>query len=129
MDFNFFSNQYFFFAFVMALAAVPVGFSAGFFRIGGGLISVPVPFYIFESLGLNSEYIMHLAVGTSFSIIVPTSISSVLTHNKYNSVDFDVVKSFGLYAVIGVILGTIFASTLETHQLVLFFFNSYFLPR
>ena len=121
MDFNFFSNQYLFFAFVMALSAVPVGFSAGFFGIGGGLISVPVLFYIFESLGLNSDYIMHLAVGTSFSIIVPTSISSVLTHNKYNSVDFGVVKSFGLFVVIGVILGTIFASTLETQQLVLFF--------
>ena len=105
----------------MALAAVPVGFSAGFFGIGGGLISVPVLFYIFESLGLSSNYIMHLAVGTSFSIIVPTSISSVLTHNKYNSVDFGVVKSFGLFVVIGVILGTIFASTLETQQLVLFF--------
>ena len=121
MDFNFFSNQYLFFAFVMALSAVPVGFSAGFFGIGGGLISVPVLFYIFESLGFNSDYIMHLAVGTSFSIIVPTSISSVLTHNKYNSVDFGVVKSFGLFVVIGVILGTIFASTLETQQLVLFF--------
>ena len=121
MDFNFFSNQYLFFAFVMALAAVPVGFSAGFFGIGGGLISVPVLFYIFESLGLSSNYIMHLAVGTSFSIIVPTSISSVLTHNKYNSVDFGVVKSFGLFVVIGVILGTIFASTLETQQLILFF--------
>ena len=105
----------------MALAAVPVGFSAGFFGIGGGLISVPVLFYIFESLGLSSDYIMHLAVGTSFSIIVPTSISSVLTHNKYNSVDFNVVKSFGLFVVIGVILGTIFASTLKTQQLVLFF--------
>tara|TARA_Y100000590_G_C15512004_1_gene935782 strand:+ start:184 stop:969 length:786 start_codon:yes stop_codon:yes gene_type:complete len=105
----------------MALAAVPVGFSAGFFGIGGGLISVPVLFYIFESLGLSSDYIMHLAVGTSFSIIVPTSISSVLTHNKYNSVDFNVVKSFGLFVVLGVVLGTIFASALKTQQLVLFF--------
>ena len=121
MDLNFFSNQYFFFAFIMALAAVPVGFSAGFFGIGGGLISVPVLFYIFESLGLSSDYIMHLAVGTSFSIIVPTSISSVLTHNKYNSVDFNVVKSFGLFVVLGVVLGTIFASALKTQQLVLFF--------
>jgi len=121
LDLNLFSNQYFFFAFIMALAAVPVGFSAGFFGIGGGLISVPVLFYIFESLGLSSDYIMHLAVGTSFSIIVPTSISSVLTHNKYNSVDFNVVKSFGLFVVLGVVLGTIFASALKTQQLVLFF--------
>ncbi len=121
MDLNFFSNQYLFFALVMVMAAIPVGFTAGFFGIGGGLITVPVLFYIFESLGLNNDYIMHLAVGTSFSIIVPTSISSVLTHKKYNSVDFDVVKSFGLFVVIGVVLGTIVASTLETKQLVLFF--------
>jgi|TARA_B100000929_G_scaffold256184_1_gene218283 uncharacterized membrane protein YfcA len=105
----------------MALAAIPVGFSAGFFGIGGGLISVPVLFYSFESLGLNSDYIMHLAIGTSFSIIVPTSISSVLTHNKFNAVDFNVVKSFGLFVIIGVVFGTIFASTLETRQLVLLF--------
>jgi len=110
-----------FFAFIMALAAIPVGFTAGFFGIGGGLISVPVLFYVFESLGLSNEYIMHLAVGTSFSIIVPTSIASVLTHKKFNAVDFDIVKSFGVFVVIGVALGTIFASKLETHQLILFF--------
>ncbi len=121
MDFNFFSNQYLFFALLMVTAAIPVGFTAGFFGIGGGLITVPVLFYIFESLGINNDYIMHLAIGTSFSIIVPTSLSSVLTHKKYNSVDFDVVKSFGLFVIIGVVLGAIFASTLETKQLVLFF--------
>jgi len=121
LDFNFFSNQYLFFALLMVTAAIPVGFTAGFFGIGGGLITVPVLFYIFESLGINNDYIMHLAIGTSFSIIVPTSLSSVLTHKKYNSVDFDVVKSFGLFVIIGVVLGAIFASTLETKQLVLFF--------
>ena len=105
----------------MFLAAFPVGFSAGFFGIGGGLISVPVLFYVFESLGLNKDYIMHLAVGTSFSIIVPTSISSVLTHKKFNAVDFSIVKSFGLFVIIGVILGTFFASTLKTQNLILFF--------
>jgi len=47
LDLNFFSNQYILFALVMALTAIPVGFSAGLFGIGGGLISVPVLFYIF----------------------------------------------------------------------------------
>ncbi len=121
MDFNFFSNQYFLFAFVMALTAIPVGFSAGLFGIGGGLISVPVLFYIFGALGISNDYLMHLAVGTSFAIIVPTSISSVLTHHKFNSVDFNIVKTYGLYAILGAILGTIFASTLKTEQLILFF--------
>ena len=56
----------------MALTAIPVGFSAGLFGIGGGLISVPVLFYIFGALGISNDYLMHLAVGTSFAIIVPT---------------------------------------------------------
>ena len=121
MDLNFFSNQYILFALVMALTAIPVGFSAGLFGIGGGLISVPVLYYIFGALGLSNDYLMHLAVGTSFAIIVPTSISSVLAHHKFKAVDFNIVKTYGLYAILGAILGTIFTSTLKTEQLILFF--------
>jgi len=105
----------------MALTAIPVGFSAGLFGIGGGLISVPALYYIFGALGLNNDYLMHLAVGTSFSIIVPTSISSVLAHHKFKAVDFNIVKTYGVYAILGAILGTIFASALKTQQLILFF--------
>ena len=121
MDLNFFSNQYILFALVMAFTAIPVGFSAGLFGIGGGLISVPVLFYIFGALGLSNDYLMHFAVGTSFAIIVPTSISSVLAHHKFKAVDFNIVKTYGLYAILGAILGTIFTSTLKTEQLILFF--------
>ena len=64
---------------------------------------------------------MHLAVGTSFAIIIPTSIVSVLTHHKFNAVDFDIVKSYGIYVILGVIIGTIFAASLKTKSLVLFF--------
>ena len=105
----------------MALTAIPVGFVAGLFGIGGGLITVPFLFYIFGSIGLDPSYIMHLAVGTSFAIIIPTSIASVLTHHKFKAVDFNIVKSYGLYVVIGVIFGAIFAATLKTKSLLFFF--------
>ena len=103
---------------VMALAAVAVGFIAGLFGIGGGLITVPVLFYIFNKLGLDRSYIMHLAVGTSFAIIIPTSFMSTLTHMKFKSVDFNIVKTFGLFVISGVILGTIFATGLKTKNLI-----------
>ena len=105
----------------MALTAIPVGFVAGLFGIGGGLITVPFLYYIFNSLGINQDYIMHLAVGTSFAIIIPTSTVSVLTHHKFKAVDFDIVKSYGIFVVLGVILGTVFAASLKTKSLVLFF--------
>ena len=105
----------------MAFTAIPVGFVAGLFGIGGGLITVPFLYYIFNYLEINPQYVMHLAVGTSFAIIIPTSIVSVLTHHKFKAVDFDVVKSYGIFVVLGVIIGTFFAATLKTKSLILFF--------
>ena len=105
----------------MALTAIPVGFVAGLFGIGGGLITVPFLYYIFGSIGIDTSYIMHLAVGTSFAIIIPTSIVSVLTHHKFKAVDFGIVKSYGIFVVLGVIIGTIFAASLKTKSLILFF--------
>ena len=105
----------------MALTAIPVGFVAGLFGIGGGLITVPFLYYIFGQLGIDQQYIMHLAVGTSFAIIIPTSTVSVLTHHKFNAVDFNIVKNYGIFVITGVVIGTIFAATLKTKSLVLFF--------
>ena len=105
----------------MILIAFPVGFFAGLFGIGGGLITVPFLFFVFEVLGVDKIYIMHLAVGTSFSIIVPTSFVSVYTHNKHKAVDANIIKSYAIFVIVGVIFGTIFAALLNTKALILFF--------
>ena len=114
-------NQIIFIVTVMAASAVVVGFMAGFFGIGGGLIMVPILFYIFSFVGIEQAFIMHLAIGTSFSIIIPTSIISTMTHMKFKAVDLSIVKTFGVFVAIGVVLGTIFAVSLKTSSLVLFF--------
>ena len=105
----------------MAVTAVPVGFVAGLFGIGGGLLTVPFLYYIFTTIGIDQSYVTHLAVGTSFAIIIPTSTVSVLTHNKFKAVDFDIVKSYGIFVILGVIGGTLYAASLKTKSMVLFF--------
>ena len=105
----------------MIITAIPVGFVAGLFGIGGGLITVPFLYYIFGALQIDQQYLMHLAVGTSFAIIIPTSIVTVVTHHKFKAVDFDVVKNYGVFVIFGVIIGTIFAASLKTKSLILFF--------
>jgi len=115
------ANEYFYFILLMILTAFPVGFFAGLFGIGGGLITVPFLFFIFETLNINNAYLMHLAVGTSFAIIIPTSIVSVLTHRKHNAVDIKIIKNYGIFVIIGVLSGTIFAALLKTKSLLLFF--------
>ena len=114
-------NQIIFIVTVMAASAVVVGFMAGLFGIGGGLIMVPILFYVFNFVGIERTFVMHLAVGTSFSIIIPNSIISTITHMKFKAVDFSIVKTFGAFVVIGVVLGTIFAVSLKTSSLILFF--------
>ena len=114
-------NQIIFILTVMAVSAVIVGFMAGLFGIGGGLIMVPVLFYLFSFAGIDQAFVMHLAIGTSFSVIIPTSIISTMTHMKFKAVDFNIVKTFGVFVVLGVILGTIFAVSLKTSSLILFF--------
>ena len=103
------------------MAAIPVGFFAGLFGIGGGLISVPFLFFIFDFLNLTEDYTMHLAVGTAFFITIFTSTASVLTHRKHNAVDFGVLKIFGLFVILGVFFGSFLAAFLKTKYLVLFF--------
>ena len=114
-------NEYWYFILLIVFAATSVGFFAGLFGIGGGLISVPCLFFIFETLNIEKDYLMHLTVGTAFTITIFTSSASVFTHYKNKLVDTNVVKTFGLFVVTGVLLGTIFAAYMTTKNLVLFF--------
>ena len=114
-------NQIIFIVTILAASAVVVGFMAGLFGIGGGLIMVPVLFYVFSFVGIEQTFVMHLALGTSFSIIIPTSIISAITHMKFKSVDFSIVRTFGVFVMIGVVLGTILAVSLKTSSLILLF--------
>ena len=115
------TDQILFFLLIMSVTAVVAGFFAGFFGIGGGIITVPCLFYIFGAVGIDKSFIMHLAVGTSFAIIVPTAVMSVFTHYKHKAVDFAVVRTYGIFVVIGVIIGSFFAASMQTKSLVLFF--------
>ncbi len=106
---------------VLAIAAAVAGFMAGLLGVGGGIIMVPALYYAFTVLDFDITTRMHLSVGTSLAIIIPTSIISTKTHMEYNAVDFKMVKSFGLFILAGVIGGTFLAVNMKTPGLILFF--------
>ena len=107
--------------FVLGVAAAVAGFLAGLLGVGGGIIMVPALYYAFTVLDFDIVTRMHLSVGTSLAIIIPTSIISTNTHMEYDAVDFKMVKSFGIFILFGVIAGTFLAVNLKTAALVLFF--------
>ncbi len=107
--------------FVLSLAASVAGFMAGLLGVGGGIIIVPALYYAFTVLDFDIATRMHLSVGTSLAIIIPTSIISTKTHMEYDAVDFKLIKSFGIFILFGVVGGTFLAVNLKTPAFVLFF--------
>lgn len=96
---------------VLILAAgVVTGILAGLFGIGGGGIIVPVLYEVFGVLHVTDALRMQLCIGTSLAIIVPTTLRSYLAHKKKGAELAQVIRSWVLPAVAGVIIGAATAS-------------------
>ena len=95
--------------FVIALlvAGVVAGFLAGLFGIGGGAILVPVFYEVLTALGIDESVKMHVAVGTSLAIIVPTSLQSFRKHRLHGAVDMDLLRDFSIVVPLGVICASL----------------------
>lgn len=105
---------------LIALGALS-GFLAGLFGVGGGVVLVPGLYALFTLLGFEHEMLMHLCVGTSLAIIVPTGLSAARAHHRRGSVDFDLLKTIGPGIVVGVITGAALAAFLTGDALKLIF--------
>ena len=82
------------FALAIAVSGVVSGLLAGIFGIGGGAVVVPVFYQVFGLFGVDESVSMHLSVGSSLAIIIPTSIRSLLGHRARGVVDMDLLHSF-----------------------------------
>ena len=98
------------------------GFSAGLLGIGGGLIIVPVLYFIFATQSISGgsyepQHLMHMALATSLATIVVTSISSTLAHHKKQAVIWPIVLILSPGIAVGAWLGASFAAQLDTSTL------------
>jgi uncharacterized membrane protein YfcA len=97
----------------LALLLVAVGalsgFLAGVFGIGGGAVLVPVFYECFRLAGVPLEVRMPLCVGTSLAIIIPTSIRSYRAHYNRGAVDMEILRTWWLPVLTGVIAGSVTA--------------------
>lgn len=81
------------FLYCLGLGGV-VGFLAGLFGIGGGLIIVPCLVYLLPIVGVPDDLLMSVALGTSFSTIVVTTFSAAQRHHKLGNVDWQIATYF-----------------------------------
>jgi uncharacterized membrane protein YfcA len=95
----------------LATGAV-AGVLAGLLGIGGGLVIVPALAALFALQGFPDTLLMHFALGTSLATIVPTSIASLLAHQRRGSVHWDAVRSL----TPGIVLGALAGAWLAGHS-------------
>jgi uncharacterized protein len=94
--------------FVTGLVA---GTLAGLLGVGGGIVMVPVLYYVFGFIDvIDEDAIMHMAVGTSLAAMIPTSIRSAMGHRAKGNVDEDLFKRWALPIVVGAIVGIVIAA-------------------
>ena len=79
---------------LIILAGSLAGVLAGLLGVGGGIVIVPLLYYVLNFLGFDQSIIMHVAVATSLFIIIPTSIRSSVEHRVRGSFDKNVYTNF-----------------------------------
>ena len=100
---------------------VTVGFLAGLFGIGGGMIMVPMLVFVFTAKGFPAEHMMHLSLATSMATIVFTSLSSVRAHHRHAAVDWRVARAMAPGIVVGALAATLIAGFIPTRPLAIAF--------
>lgn len=105
----------------LAVTGIFAGILAGLLGVGGGIVIVPVLFFLFQSFGVSAASAMIIATATSLATIIPTSISSIYAHQKNSNVDFSLLKRWGLFIFVGVMLGSWLVTWVEGKWLTTLF--------
>lgn len=102
-------------------AGLLAGFAAGIFGIGGGFVVVPALFIVLPLLGgVHGQY-AHVAIGTSAATIIVTSIRSLMAHAKRGAVEFEVLRTWAPWIILGDGIGVILAHHVDGRILTLIF--------
>jgi|TARA_B110000211_G_scaffold104674_2_gene121802 uncharacterized membrane protein YfcA len=90
---------------VYLLVGSAAGLLAGLFGIGGGLVIVPVLIITFGLMGISDQVLTHMALATSLTTIIFTSLSSVKEHHAHGAVDWLLVRWIGAGIIMGTAIG------------------------
>ncbi|MBG9995942.1 sulfite exporter TauE/SafE family protein [Pseudoalteromonas sp. NZS127_1] len=108
---------------VAALIATGIfaGILAGLFGVGGGIVIVPVLYFLLQGFGVSPESAMMIATATSLATIVPTSLSSIRSHHSKGNIDLALIKYWAPFILVMAVVGSIIAHSVRGNALVLMF--------
>lgn len=95
------------------LLGAATGFAAGLLGVGGGMLLVPFVTMLLTSKGFPTEQIVKVAIATSLTTILFTSLSSVRAHARRGAVRWDIAKTLAPGIVLGSLAGAQIAAALR----------------
>jgi len=99
---------------LFVLSGLLTGLLAGLLGIGGGLITVPVIYYLLPLAGFPEEKIMQVAVGTSLAATFITSFASTWAHYHKKTIVFSAFKRIVPGLIFGCMFGALIAHFLPS---------------
>ena len=106
---------------LLLLTGAVAGVVAGLLGLGGGIVLVPVFFYVFTIAGYASDELMRVCLATSLATIIVTSARSVASHHKKGAVEWGILKAWAPGIAIGAVVGVWAVGGLESATLQLIF--------
>lgn len=97
------------------------GILGGLLGIGGGIITVPCLFFLFQHLMPEQPFIMHMAIATSLAAMLLNTIAAAWAHHRHNHVLWDLVRKFTPGLILGSIVGALVANFLPSSALEVIF--------
>lgn len=82
------------------------GMASGLFGVGGGAVIVPMLMFF-------KKFEIHLAIGTSLAVIIPTALASVIKHAQAGNVDWKVAGMIAVFSIVGAWAGALLCLRLD----------------
>lgn len=105
---------------VMATGAV-AGILSGLLGVGGGIVVVPVLFWVIGAIGYAPDLVMQVAVGTSLVTVAVTAVSAARAHHKRGAVDMALVRRWAPWMALGALAGGVVAGVVSGRALLTVF--------
>lgn len=107
--------------FTLIAAGAAAGFLAGLLGVGGGTIIVPIVLWLLHKQGIVSEFSQHIALGTSFAIMLFTTLSSAWAQHRRQAINWHIVRYLAPAMIVGSLMGAALAKFLPAKFLQIFF--------
>lgn len=102
---------------LLVITALIAGMLAGLLGVGGGIVIVPVLFWIFDALGVGGPMAMTVSVATSLACIIPISFTSARSHRKRGNLDGELFRKWAPWIFLGALAGGLLSFVLDGSQL------------